>query len=60
MKSIWDVLMRLPTNINIKKKIYLLNDPWETILDSSNIYRLLYCLQIVEEFAYDRERERNK
>lgn len=52
--------MRLPTNLNIKKKIYQLSDPWETIFDSRNIYRLLYCLQAAEEFAYDPERERNK
>lgn len=60
VKLIWDLLMRLPTNINIKRKIYQMEDSWDKIFDAKNIYRLLYCLQIVEDFAYDREKERGK
>lgn len=60
VKLIWDVLMRLPTNESIKRKIYKMEEPCENIFDQKNIYRMLYCLHIAEDFIYDREKERTK
>jgi hypothetical protein len=53
--------MRLPVNEKIKKSIYEISGTWETLLDvkSVHLHRLLYCLQIIESFVLDVERERS-
>lgn len=52
--------MRLPVNEKIKKSIYEISGTWENLLDinSVHLHRLLYCLQIIENFVLDTERER--
>ena len=48
----WSLIKFMSTNPNLYKRVLLLDkDPdfrWDQIFDSSNIYKMLYTLQIVE------------
>jgi len=52
--------MRLPVSEKTKKSLYEVNDSWENLLGLGSIqqYRLLYCLQIIDDFLFDKEAER--
>ena len=56
MHRVWNLLMRLPTNPTVLDAISSLsaidddNAGWETLLDPTSTFRLLYALQITEAF----------
>lgn len=62
VNAVWDLLIRLPVNEKIRNSLYEINDSWENLLEvkSHNLHRLLYCLQIIEDFLVDKEGERMK
>ncbi len=57
LNIVWDLLMRLPVNEKTKKSLYDINDSWENLLGVKSMqkYKLLYCLQIIEEFLFDKQ-----
>jgi len=62
VNSVWNLLVRLPINEKIKNSIYEVNESWDNLLEvkSHHLHRLLYCLQIIEDFLLDNEAERMK
>jgi len=52
--SVWELLMKLPTNPQIKTKLKEIeeNTDWGALLDSNNLYRLFYSLQIVDAILH--------
>lgn len=60
VNSVWELLVRLPVNEKIKNTLYEVSDNWDNILEvqSLHLHRLLYCLQIIEDFLLDKEAER--
>ena len=58
VNDIWDLLMRLPVNEKIKKSLYNIEEKWDMLLDTKSMHRLLYCLQIIENFTYDQEKDK--
>ena len=59
---IWDLLMRLPVSEKTKMSLYEINNSWENLLGlrSMQQYRLLYCLQIIEDFLFEKEPEKQR
>eukprot|EP01132_Coremiostelium_polycephalum_P001351 gene1351-1706_t len=51
-QEVWDLLMLLPVNRQILQDITTLRTPvnWNSLLDPTSSYRLLYSLQIIESF----------
>jgi hypothetical protein len=55
--TIWALLMRLPTNPVLHNALISLDgvrqdkSSWNTLLDSSNMFKLLYALQIIESLT---------
>ncbi len=63
VNAVWDLLVRLPINEKIKNSLYEVSDTWENLLEvksSHHLHRLLYCLQIIEDFLLNKEDERLK
>jgi len=54
--------MRLPVSEKTKKSLYEINDSWENLLGLKSMqqYRLLYCLQIIEEYLFDGDADLQK
>lgn len=51
--KLWEILEKLPTNTDMKKILCDLTDKQAIeLLDPSNIYKLLYSLQIIEALMY--------
>jgi hypothetical protein len=52
--------MRLPLNEKLQTSLYEMSDKWENLLEAKNVhlYKLLYCLQIIESFIIDVEKEK--
>lgn len=62
VNTIWDLLVRLPVSERTKQSIYDMSNPWETLLGGQSMqqYKLLYCLQIIEDFLFDQTIEKPK
>lgn len=62
MNEVWNLLIRLPINEKIKDSLHEASDSWENLLEvqSHHLHRLLYCLQIIEDFLLDKDAERMK
>ena len=62
MNAVWDLLIRLPINEKIKNSLFEVSESWDSLLEvkSHHPHRLLYCLQIIEDFLLDKEAERLK
>jgi ubiquitin C-terminal hydrolase len=60
-EGIWDIIMRLPTNIHMKALLTDIQSDkvnnWNEILDPSNCFALYYGLQIVDSLAYGDEHD---
>lgn len=54
-KEAFNFLCKITTNPIIYKNILDGSDNWKTLLDSKNIYKLIYSLQIIESFLEDIE-----
>ena len=54
--------MRLPVSEKTKMSLYEINNSWENLLGlrSMQQYRLLYCLQIIEDFLFEKEPEKQR
>eukprot|EP01129_Flabellula_baltica_P011122 TRINITY_DN4802_c0_g1_i1.p1 TRINITY_DN4802_c0_g1~~TRINITY_DN4802_c0_g1_i1.p1 ORF type:complete len:2081 (-),score=416.76 TRINITY_DN4802_c0_g1_i1:9-6251(-) len=57
--QVWNVLMRLPTNSVLQNAFYNLTEGTDInlILDTSNVYKLYYSLQIIESIFENWEQE---
>lgn len=52
----WELLIRLPTNPHIWSQLAVLDGtevPWDQLLDSTSVHKLLYSLQVLEALAED-------
>ena len=58
VNDIWELLMRLPINERIKKALHDIEEKWDVLLNTKSMHRLLYCLQIIENFTYDQEKDK--
>ena len=52
---IWDLLMILPLNINMRDDIFNFNTQIEYLLDYSSIHKFIYSLQIVQKIITEDE-----
>ena len=52
--KIWDLLMVIPTNRSILRKLTHLDlsSGWDALLDPTSVYRLLYSLQIIDTVLF--------
>lgn len=50
---VWDLLMELPTNESLLNQISQFDDNvnWATLLDTENVFKLFYSLQIIESLV---------
>ena len=46
----WSLLMSLPTDVSRLRNIRFLVKPWDTLLDSTSVYELMYSLQVMRSF----------
>lgn len=46
---VWEILMELPTNPIIEQTLKTLRSPnWDELINSRSLYKMLYCLQIID------------
>jgi hypothetical protein len=46
---VWEILMELPTNPIIEQTLKTLRAPdWDELINSRSLYKMLYCLQIID------------
>jgi len=54
---VWSLLMKLPTNVALKSKLFELTPEtdWSSLLSTTNVYKLCYSLQIIDVISRTRD-----
>ena len=51
--QVWELLNYIPTSEKLFNEMSQLSEKWESLLDSSSTFKLIYSLQIIEMLISD-------
>jgi len=55
---VWDILTELPTNPVIEQTLRTLQSPdWSELINPHSLYKMLYCLQIIDQLMSSTEKD---